>query len=170
MLIGGWGNDRIGGTSGNDTLYGDEGMDSLYGGKDRDLIFAGADWDKLWGNEGNDSMSGDGGNDSLLGADGDDILVGGNGHDTLNGGSGSDIYVLENNTGKDILESFQNGVDFLGLSNGLSFDELTFNKVGGSGTEIRKGEKLLATISNVQPDSIDESDFATGQFEPNLWS
>jgi hypothetical protein len=71
VLLGGAGDDTLGGSLGNDDIEGDAGNDRLLG--------AG----------GNDSLDGGPGNDILFGARGDDTLLGGDDNDTLSDGRGN---------------------------------------------------------------------------------
>ena len=51
----------------------------------------------------NDRLVGLGGDDYLSGNAGDDTLIGGSGNDQLTGGEGNDTYVLDNESGQDII-------------------------------------------------------------------
>ena len=114
--------DQIHGQGGNDTLSGLGGNDSLYGGD---------------------------GNDLLIGGAGDDILVGGAGNDTLVGGVGSDRFVLKPNTGVDVIEDFQVGIDRIQLLDGLQPSHLAIVQ-DGNNTRIEFNQQPLAILIGVQ--------------------
>ncbi|OKH30728.1 hypothetical protein NIES2119_30470 [[Phormidium ambiguum] IAM M-71] len=179
LFYAGGGNDILFGNLGSDSLNGNLGNDSLYGGKDADILWGGKGEDALYGNLGNDLLYGNIGQDILYGgreADtlyggqdddvlfGDldnDILFGDFGVDTLTGGEGSDIFGLQLDRGTDIVSDFTDGVDFLGLSAGLSFANLSITQ--GTGTDaantlISANGQLLAVLQGVQAITITEAD------------
>ena len=103
-ILGRGGNDYVSGYGNLDTIDGGDGDDSLEGGLGEDLLFGGAGNDKLGDNEqilllsglqdgASDSLFGDAGDDSLYASLGDDSLDGGTGADLLIGGAGSDTAV-----------------------------------------------------------------------------
>ena len=141
-VLGGSDRDSLRGNNGSDELDGGTGRDVLFGQLHNDFLFGGDADDYLEGNRGQDTLEGNGGNDLLLGGRGNDLLqggadddflngnfgndtlIGGSGNDLLVGGGGQDIFVLESNSGKDIIADFTNSRDNLGLSDGLAFDDL----------------------------------------------
>ena len=140
---------RDGIDSGNNNIYGSIGNDTFDGGAGDDIINGREGHDTLIGGEGNDWISGDGGsgyagNDILYGNAGNDDLRGRNGNDTLDGGTGKDIittgsgsdtiYLRIGDGGKHYqtltsLQTSQMEVTTFGLTNGLSFGDLTITKV-----------------------------------------
>jgi Ca2+-binding RTX toxin-like protein len=116
-IIGGAGNDRLGGTTTNFTfgdniphlvgmtLEGRGGNDRLVGGRAPDLLAGGPGDDLLRGGDRGDGLNGGGGGDRLIGQSGRDILRGQKGPDQLlardgqrdrvNGGSGSDKAAVD---------------------------------------------------------------------------
>jgi len=145
--IGGSGNDTLTGTAGNDILIGLRGNDSLIG------------------NAGNDALIGGNGKDFLVGSAGDDLLDGGNGTDTLRGGlgtdiliggNGTDIFVFASGEGIDTINDFQLGTDKIGLTEGLTFGNLSF-----SGNEILMGSDVLAVLTGVNTNTLNASNFVT---------
>ncbi len=105
--------------------------------------------DTLSGLSGNDTLSGGDGNDLLLGGMGDDILVGNAGNDTLVGGAGSDRFVLKPNTGVDVIQDFQVGVDRIQLTDGLNPAHLAIVQ-DGNNTRIEFNQQPLAILVGVQ--------------------
>ncbi|NEO32726.1 MAG: calcium-binding protein [Symploca sp. SIO3C6] len=181
FLDGGLGSDRIEGGGGNDTLAGGLGDDTLYGGEGDDLLrgdlnlrdaqvnidggddilFGGAGNDRIGGKSGNDELFGNEGDDQLFGDNGDDILSGGLGNDTLqgddfSGGSGSDTFVLVVGEGTDTIVDFEVGIDFIGLADGLTFGQLTFEN-----NEISFGDQTLALLNDVNTDTLSQSSFVS---------
>jgi hypothetical protein len=91
------------------------------------------------GTTANDTLTGTANDDVLLGGAGDDILNGGLGADALTGGEGQDTFVIAATSGMDIFKDFQLGEDVIGLADGLTFGQLSFQQV--------KDETLLQLAS-----------------------
>ena len=108
------------------------------------------------------------GNDTIYGGVGDDTLDGGTGKDIITTGSGSDeIYLRIGDGGNalsdaDIITDFTDGSDTFGLTNGLSFGDLTRSQ----GTDdyandsiISQGLEYLAILRNIDVSHLTEADF-----------
>ena len=167
------GDDTLRGLDGNDILNGDSGNDLLLGNDDNDLLNGGGGNDTLNGGSGQDTLNGGGGRDVLRGGDGNDILFaegggdilrGENGNDTLRGGVGSDVlfggagqdtFVLTLGENRDRIKDFVIGTDVIGLSDGLTFSDLSF-----AGRNISLGNETLVTI-NFNTNQLSASDFTT---------
>ena len=106
------------------------------------------------GSEGNETLEGSEGNDNISGLGGDDLLVGDLGDDTLSGGSGSDTFVLEPGVGTDTITDFEVGTDFIGLSGGLTFDNLSFD-----GNDIISENETLAVLTGIDATTLTTSNF-----------
>jgi len=164
--------DIIAGCLGNDMIYGKEGNDILRGdfnhrssggmvGGD-DIIYGGKGNDQIGGKGGNDFLYGGDDHDRIWGDDGDDLLWGGLGDDTLtgddfSGGQGSDTFVLALGEGTDTIIDFHLGEDFLGLANGLTFEELTITQGSGGNKGhalISSGDETLARIKGVDANDL----------------
>ncbi|MBD2021044.1 bifunctional metallophosphatase/5'-nucleotidase [Leptolyngbya sp. FACHB-36] len=120
----------------------------------------------------NDVINGQGGDDYLDGLSGNDLLRGGAGNDTLVGGAGnanalvgdegSDLFVLQVGGFSD-LRDFESGIDKIGLTGGLTFEQLrigTISSVEPSlfiDTGLPGG--LLAVLT--RPVSLTSADFVT---------
>jgi Ca2+-binding RTX toxin-like protein len=172
--------DNSGGNSGNNStgdsdapmrsdrlnvIRGTNGSDDLRGGAGRDRLIGLVGNDDLFGGAGNDILIGGGGGDDLLGGDGNDILRGGRGQDDLIGGAGRDIliggpdrdtFVLQPQ-GNDIIRDFQNGVDELGLSGGLRFNDLVFEQRGQDTLILADGNRV-ALLLGINANSITPAD------------
>lgn len=178
LISGGEGIDILAGDRGNDILLGGAGNDVLFGGQNNDLLSGEAGNDRLIGNLGDDELNGNGGDDAVYGGQGNDIVRGGQGNDaifgdigndvlygdlgenSLTGGAGQDVFVI--GVGVQTLIDFTNGLDKIGLANGLSFSNLTIAQGSGTRTIIRdKNGQILATIQGVNADQIDSSDFTS---------
>ncbi len=159
-LFGGNGEDLMLGSGGNDTLFGELGDDTLSGDGGDDLIYAGQGNDLIDGGKGNDSIYGDQGNDTLLGSEGNDILFGGLGNDSLIGGLGNDIFVVGNSLGLDIISDFVKGQDVLGLSGGLSFNQLEISQSNNNAL-IKVNGIAIASLTGVNASLIGANDFRT---------
>ncbi len=97
---------------------------------------------------------GDDGDDLLRGGLGDDVLTG----DDFSGGQGVDTFVLAIGEGTDIITDFEVGIDFIGLTESLSFEQLTL-ETQGKNTLINFGEDTLAILEKVEVESLNSSDF-----------
>ena len=157
------------GTKKNDYLDGDKGKDILEGGARDDTLIGGYGKDTLYGDEGNDYLDGGKDKDYLSGGLGDDTLIGGHGKDTLYGGEGNDVlhggkdkdtFVLMSEGMTDTIEDFENKKDSLGLSDGLTFEQLTIGQADKDTViSITDSGEILAVLSNVESDLIDSKDF-----------
>jgi len=131
------GGTQIGGR-GNDTLTGTAGNDSLNGRRN------------------NDSLIGNAGNDTLIGGNGSDTLRGGLGNDTLTGGNGSDVFVFAALEGTDTITDFNLERDKIGLTEGLTFGNLSFSE-----NQILMGSEVLAVLTGVNTNTLTASNFVT---------
>lgn len=172
-LFGGKGDDYLHGNQGRDYLFGDNGADILFGGNDNDYIFGNQDNDQLFGDKGNDILFGGKGDDILSGLDGNDILSGDFGKDILIGGAGDDTLVLRietavNDVGfADIIREFNNGLDKIGLTGGLTAADLSLEAgslfSGSSDTLIRvkSSGAILGWVEGVSPNQISSERFVS---------
>ncbi|MCY6490811.1 DUF4347 domain-containing protein [Leptolyngbya sp. GGD] len=133
---------------------------NLNGGNGIDTIRGAAGNDTLRGGNGNDILFGNDGDDTLFGDNGDDRLRGGLGNDTLTGGLGNDIFILATGEGTDTILDFQNGIDKIGLTGGLTFAQLTFGQDVNRVT-ISQGSTVLAYLNGITLNLIDLTDFVT---------
>jgi Ca2+-binding RTX toxin-like protein len=114
--------------------------------------------DELTGTDGDDIIDGGSGRDRIDGGPGDDRIIGGRGFDVLTGGEGIDIFVLASGFGRDRITDFEVGTDLMGLSGGLTFNDLSIGR-GLFGSLIRSGFDLLAVVEGVSPGELSEADF-----------
>ncbi|UNU27203.1 hypothetical protein [Microcoleus vaginatus] len=159
-LYGRGGNDTITGGEGVNTLLGEDGNDLIYGGSQTDYINGGNGNDQIYAAGGNNTSYGGGGNDLIYSGSGDDLIVGGPGNDRIFLRGGKDIVVLQINNGVDRIDNFQVGQTTLGLSGGLTFENLAIAQTGND-TLIKfanTGENL-ARLNGVQASSIGSSSF-----------
>jgi 2',3'-cyclic-nucleotide 2'-phosphodiesterase (5'-nucleotidase family) len=160
-LAGLLGDDYIVGGDDDDVLRGDlNKRDAQVGIGNDDIIYGGAGNDRIGGKGGNDQLFGESGDDAIWGDDGDDLIRGGLGNDRLtgddfSGGSGSDTFVLSALDGKatvdgveifytDTIVDFEVGVDVIGLADGLTQADLTFD-----GSAIKLDGQVLAILQGV---------------------
>ncbi|HEY9605480.1 MAG TPA: calcium-binding protein, partial [Allocoleopsis sp.] len=157
--------DEMYGGQGSDSFYGLGGKDKLIGKRGKDYLDGGEGGDVLRGGPGSDFIYGDAGNDIICGGGGDDILYGGAGNNRLSGGRGSDVFVLTAGDGASTIINFEIGTDLLGLTDGLTFEQLAIAQ-GTRGDKyftqvsVASSGDLLATLSGVQADSITGSSFS----------
>jgi len=100
----------------------------------------------------------------LLGGNGDDLLNGGQGNDTLTGNIGSDRFVLAVSAGTDTITDFSDGTDFLALSGGLLFEQLTIAQGTGANNanaliSFTSSNEVLAILNGVNATTINTADF-----------
>jgi|GEM_PF-5180836 len=146
-----------------------------------DVINAGEGDDNIQGLSGNDILRGEAGNDTLLGGAGDDTLVGGLGDDFLDGGTGNNSYT--GGAGSDnfilspqstiLITDFTIGEDQLILTDNLLINNIqitlgTSTEDGSSATLISDSSgNILAILSDIHPDSINQSNFGLLGDSPN---
>ena len=87
--------------------------------------------DNITGTIYNDIIYGNGGNDTISGGNGNDILVGGKGNDSLKGEAGDDTYIWNSGDGFDTITE-ASGTDKIAFGEGISFENLTFERDGNS--------------------------------------
>jgi len=160
-IAGGKGNDTIDGRGGNDSLYGGEGQDILFGGPGKDFLFGNAGDDVLNGGDDDDLLFGGKGNDALFGNEGNDFLVGDLGNDFLVGGGGADRFALQVNGGVDTVSDFSIGQDFIVLTEGLQFNQLSLNQVGAN-TVIRVASQDVMILTGVVATNLTSASFLLG--------
>ena len=140
---------RIKGTGKDDILTGVEGNDKIKGRRGNDIIGGGSGKDKLLGQAGDDILFGGADNDRLKGGGDNDILYGGAGRDRLTGNSGNDIFMLEANSGIDIVTDFVKGTDLLGvIGSTTSASDVSFSQ-DGSNTIVSLSGTQVMTLRNV---------------------
>ncbi len=105
-VAGGDGHDTIEGGSGDESLSGGEGDDSIHGYDGADKIDGGAGSDTLYGDAGDDEISGGDGDDLIYAGDGSDRIDGGAGDDTLYGHGGADVFVVNADSGTNLIEDY----------------------------------------------------------------
>jgi Ca2+-binding RTX toxin-like protein len=177
-LLGGEGNNILRGQEGNDVLETGSGSDNLDGGNGNDTLRSGGGNDTLTGGagadnidsgEGNDTIDGGSEDDLLLGGAGDDLINGGNGNDILNGGAGqdvlvgdggADVFALNTLGGADVIRDFNYGEDRIGLSDGITFDDLTITQGNGAAIISYQGQDI-GSISGGTPGQVSTSNFTT---------
>lgn len=161
---------RVGGF-GNDTLTGGSERDIMFGLWGNDRLSGRAGNDSLWGGAGNDRLEGETDADWLSGGNGNDTLDGGAGANTLVGGAGSDRFILDSDSGFDIIVDFQDGSDFLLLQDGLTFNQLAITQIGDD-TQIRYlgSAQPAALLRGVESSSVTDADFLTTALIPNFTS
>ncbi len=102
-----------------------------------------------------------------VGETGDDILVGdvasnivasGLGDDIITGGNGSDTFILAIGDGTDTIVDFEVGTDLIGLTDGLTFEQLSFGQRTNAAV-ISVGDEDLALLNGVAASALTESVF-----------
>ena len=150
------------GTAGNDSLVATVEIDRIEGGDGNDTLLNQGDISVLLGEANRDSLLGSTGDDTLNGGSGNDTLNGGSGSDVLIGGAGSDRFWLVPGVtvDSDIISDYQDGIDRLVLTDGLSVDDLTISQ-NGDNTAITETatNQTLAILNGVDANNISQDDF-----------
>ncbi len=182
IIYGNQGDDLLLGGSSNDALYGGKGNDSIDGGLGNNLIYGNSGHDTLIGNrgnntllggKGNDILVGGLGNDSLIGDKGDDTLIGGVSQNTLTGGPGKDLFVLVGGSGvttstANLITDFDKNSDKIGLTNGLSEADLTFQSVGNATViKVKQSGAILGQVTGVSSQDL-SGHFVSVTLPPDL--
>ncbi len=103
-----------------------------------------------------DPLTGGNGSDRVYGNDG---LIGGDGNDSLYGRSQqADLFVLESGGMGYTIIDFEDGTDSIGLTEGLSFNDLAIVRMGLD-TRINFEGKTLATLQGIDSTLINVDDF-----------
>ncbi len=100
--------------------------------------------------------------DTLIGNDRSNEIQGGGGNDWLIGGAGEDTFILAQGEGTDTIADFESGIDRLGLSDGLEFEQLTIS-TGSAASDthiaIADSGESLATLMGIDASTISADDF-----------
>jgi hypothetical protein len=125
----------------------------------------------LSGDNSIDTLSGVGANNLLLSSEADDILYSGLGNahsvagevnNIASGSTGSDRFVLSVGQGTDPITNFEDGQDFLILSNGLTFEQLEISQSNSDTLiSLESTGEVLATLTGVSANLITQPDFLT---------
>ena len=91
---------------------------------------------------------------SNIGGKGNDLLLGNANADVLTGGGGSDIFGIGAKSGIDTISDFKKGTDLIGLTQAVSFGQLSFNK-----NQILLAGQTIATLTGVETCSLTAGDF-----------
>ena len=114
----------------------------------------------LGANNVNNVLSGGGGGDYLNGLSGDDTLIGGDGNDVLIGGAGADEFQFEVGFGHDTVLGFEDGIDLVDLTNGLTYADVVLTSIsGGVRVGIIGNASDFIDLLGVTLSEIDANDF-----------
>jgi hypothetical protein len=87
-------------------------------------------------------------------------LSGGEGQDVLIGSGGADIFVINTLGDNDLIQDFDFGEDIIGLSDGVTFDQLTVTQ-GEDSAILSYQDQAIASISGGTPSQVNASLFTT---------
>lgn len=127
--------ENIRGTGAADSIHGDAAGNELRGEAGDDILVGRGGDDILAGGLGNDLLDGGSGRDYLDGGAGNDTLNGGTGDDVLVGGEGDDIFEFLFDSGNDLIEDFEAGIDALSLEAGLEVVAVSHSDIGGDSVD-----------------------------------
>lgn len=160
--------DWVNGAGGKDYIYGNQIGSRLFGGDGDDWVYGGGSlnfapgtllkddhFDFLYGGEGADHILGEAGPDYIYGGGGNDIIEGGEGDDSIYGNAGADIFYFNSNSGVDVIEDFELGVDKINLSgiSGASFSSLNITQGSPnhlSDFNLRTSESTIITVGGAK--------------------
>jgi len=155
-------------TSGSSSSFNQFSNASTFVGKNRSDRFVGQNRSGILdGRNGNDDLSGMGGNDIVVGGRGNDKMRGGKGNDITYGGVGNDVhignfgrdtFVLHYGQGVDVIKDYRDGVDKIGLVEGMTYEVLDIRQHGRS-VGIYAGSDRMAMMRNVRSNQLDATDF-----------
>ena len=150
IIYAGAGTNRVFAGEGNNIVVTQEGNDTVYTGSGRDFISTGA------------------GDDTIYASEGDNWINAGIGNNTIYSGSGRDLFVLNAGVGFDTIKNFEIGKDKLGLTGGLTQNQLTIAQVNSGSTfftqiSIAGSGDILARLDWTQASRL-----AINSFTPNL--
>jgi serralysin len=145
------------------TLKGDSRSNTIVGNNRNGILDGGGGSDTLSGMGGNDVLCGNNGNDTLYGGTGRDLLWGGRGNDTYYGGAGRDTFVLDLLRGVDVIKDYKDGVDKIGLTNGIVYELLDIRREGRN-SGIYLGNQKLGVVENTRPRDLTADDFKSISF------
>ncbi|MGQ4649546.1 GDSL-type esterase/lipase family protein [Lyngbya aestuarii] len=120
--------------------------------------------ENLIGTAYDDQLTGNAGVNIIKGGAGDDIIAGGGADDRLEGNAGKDIFVLAPTTGTDMILDFEVGTDLLGLSGGLTLENLAVFQGDGSSQndsliQVIDSNEILALLKDVPASLITPDSF-----------
>ncbi|MEO1669309.1 MAG: choice-of-anchor Q domain-containing protein [Cyanobacteria bacterium J06631_2] len=137
-------------------------------GSDGNDVITASNNDIIRGGDGEDILNGVAGDDTLLGGNqfdrlnggaGNDVLNGGQGAEVLTGGTGSDLFYLNDIDHIAWVVDFELERDYLGLAEGISFDDLEIT--GKENSFINYEGDRFAVLLGVNPASLDSQRFTT---------
>ena len=129
---------------------------NLNSGNGKDSLSGTPGDDNLNGGNGKDTLNGGAGNDTLVGGNGADNLTGGLGDDILTGGKSGDIFILAVGEGTDTITDFGDGPDAIGLTGGVTFNDLSFS---GNDIIVTGSNEILAIVTDVDTTTLSSSNF-----------
>lgn len=122
----------------------------------------------ITGTSGNDVLLGFEDNDVIEGNEGDDYIAGGKGNDSLSGGEGDDIYIVEFESGEDVILDFNifsdsdTENDILRFLDGPSSIEELIITQSGTNTVIDLSGGHQVTLNDILPEDLSPNDFDFG--------
>ncbi|MBD2462594.1 T9SS type A sorting domain-containing protein [Oscillatoria sp. FACHB-1407] len=145
------------------TTKGDNRSNTIVGNNRNGILDGGRGADDLSGMGGNDALIGNFGTDTLRGGAGRDITWGSQGNDTYYGGVGRDTFVLDLLRGVDVIKDYKDGVDKIGLTNGIVYELLDIRREGRN-SGIFLGDQKLGVVENTRPRDLTADDFKSISF------
>ncbi|MEL6554736.1 MAG: calcium-binding protein [Cyanobacteria bacterium J06621_11] len=136
------------GTSRKDEITGTDANEIILGGDTRDILNGGG---------GNDQVFGENGRDVIYGGEGDDLMHGGLGKNKAFGEAGSDTFAIALGGDTRVMD-FTVGEDKIGLTEGITFGQLSIEKRGKNAL-ISVGDEVALRVMNTAVDALTESMF-----------
>lgn len=170
------GNNTVYSGAGNDLVYASFGNDVIYAGAGNNSVFAGAGVNTVFAGAGDDYISTGTGDDLIYAGDGaniiqsslgNDVILSGAGDSLINSGTGNDRVYVTGGKNRFVLNAGEGSVTIYGftsdavLSRGIGLAASGSNPapdvrftVNNGDTLVNLGDDLLATIKNVQLESL----------------
>lgn len=167
----GEGNNIIYGNEGKNTIIAGNGNNIAYGGSGDDVFFFGKGSNIIYANEGINKITTGSGNNLIYGGSKDDFIYSGAGddliyanegnnvisssigNDTVFGGSGADQFLLDAGTGSVTIFNYGSN-DQISRGSTLTANSILSVSSSGNDTLISLGSDLLATLKNMQFESV----------------
>ncbi len=147
-------------TSGSSDILGSEGVNTLLGSNGDSLLTGSFQTVSINGGSATGQIISGAADDSISVGSGDYLIDAGAGNDTIWLGDGNNTVVLASGNGLDTIHNFDLDQTHLGLSGGLTFNDLNITQAGDATlVEIASTGEDLASLVGIQASSINSSSF-----------
>ena len=152
-IIAGSGNNKAFGGANNDTFFLGNGDNTIYAGEGQNRISTGNGNNLIYAGAGDDNITVGKGNNTIYAGEGANTITTLGGNNTIYAGSGTDKFVINTGNGTTTIIGF-GANDQISRGSTLLATDVLNTKINGNDTLISKGNNLLATLKNVQLNSL----------------